>query len=113
MAMAGMFWMMAACGSGSSSGSGSATSASAGGSAGTGGGGGNTIAGPAPNVAAVTVSSGPNFLFTTVTVCAPGTSTCATIPNVLVDTGSYGLRILASPQGASGTAVGNLGLHSG
>lgn len=110
LAVAGMFWMMTACGSGSSSGSGSATSASAGGSAGTGGGGGNTIAGPAPNVAPVKVSSGPNFLFTTVTVCAPGTSTCATIPNVLVDTGSYGLRILASPQGASGTAVGNLGL---
>ena len=114
LAVAGMFWLMAACGSGSSSSSGSssATSASAGGSgsAGTGGSGGNTITGPAPNVAAVTISSGPNFLFTTVTVCAPGTSTCATIPNVLVDTGSYGLRILASPQGASGTAVGNLGL---
>jgi hypothetical protein len=30
-----------------------------------------------------------------VTVCVPGTSTCQTINDILVDTGSYGLRILA------------------
>lgn len=29
------------------------------------------------------------------TVCVPGTSTCQTINDILVDTGSYGLRILA------------------
>jgi hypothetical protein len=29
-------------------------------------------------------------------VCLPGTSTCQTISHVLVDTGSYGLRLLAS-----------------
>ena len=39
-----------------------------------------------------------------------GNFDCATIPNVLVDTGSYGLRILASPEGATGTAVTSLGL---
>jgi hypothetical protein len=55
---------------------------------------------PASNVASVEVSSGPNgtginTLYTTVTVCLPGTTTCQTIDNIQVDTGSYGLRILA------------------
>jgi hypothetical protein len=54
----------------------------------------------ADNVVPVTVSSGPsnnalNILYTTVTVCLPGTSNCQTIDNIQVDTGSYGLRILA------------------
>lgn len=30
-----------------------------------------------------------------VVICTPGTSTCQTIPNILVDTGSYGLRIFS------------------
>jgi hypothetical protein len=38
----------------------------------------------------------PNSVTTSVTICVPGTSTCQTIPNVLVDTGSSGLRLLAS-----------------
>jgi len=38
----------------------------------------------------------PNGVFTTVTICKPGTSTCQDIPDVLVDTGSYGLRLLSS-----------------
>jgi hypothetical protein len=47
------------------------------------------------------VSGGPennyaNGLFTSVTVCVPGKATCQTVPNILVDTGSYGLRLLAS-----------------
>jgi Protein of unknown function (DUF3443) len=55
---------------------------------------------PANNVVSVTVSAGPsnnalNVLYTTVTVCLPGTSNCQTIDNIQVDTGSYGLRILA------------------
>jgi len=38
-----------------------------------------------------------NIPVTTVKVCLPGsTSSCRTIANVLVDTGSYGLRLLAS-----------------
>lgn len=53
------------------------------------------------NVAAITVSGGPtgnyvNGLFTSVTVCAPASSDCQTISNVLVDTGSTGLRLLSS-----------------
>jgi hypothetical protein len=55
------------------------------------------------NVASVVVNGGPsstspdvNTLFTTVTICAPGSTTnCQTIDNIQVDTGSYGLRILA------------------
>jgi hypothetical protein len=55
---------------------------------------------PGPNVVSVTVSGGPtnnavNVLYTTVTVCLPATSTCQSIDNIQVDTGSYGLRILA------------------
>ena len=55
----------------------------------------------ASNVVDVAVTGGPsgttsvNVLYTTVTVCLPGTSTCQTIDNIQVDTGSYGLRILA------------------
>lgn len=73
------------------------------------GGGGDTVGssgsggGPvaaANNVVSVAVTGGPennniNVLYTTVKVCLPGTSTCQTIDNIQVDTGSYGLRILA------------------
>ena len=53
------------------------------------------------NVQPVAMNSGitgnyANGLFTSVTVCVPGTSTCQTIDNVLVDTGSIGLRLFAS-----------------
>ncbi len=57
--------------------------------------GGNTVAAAGNNVQPVSVSTGPNFVVTTVTVCVPGGS-CVDVPNVLVDTGSFGLRILAS-----------------
>jgi Protein of unknown function (DUF3443) len=54
----------------------------------------------APNVATVTVDSGltgvPNMPFVTITVCQPGTSNCQSIDHVLVDTGSWGLRVFAS-----------------
>jgi hypothetical protein len=64
--------------------------------------GGNTVASTASNVAPLYVDSGPvpsvnpqnNILFTTVIVCAPGSTTnCQTIDHVAVDTGSVGLRI--------------------
>jgi hypothetical protein len=55
------------------------------------------------NTASVIVDSGPaagggsvNTMFTSVTVCAPGSTTnCQTIDHIQVDTGSYGLRLLA------------------
>jgi hypothetical protein len=38
----------------------------------------------------------PNAAFTSVTICLHGTATCQTINGVLVDTGSFGLRLLSS-----------------
>jgi hypothetical protein len=62
-----------------------------------------TIVSSGPNVAAITVNSGPpgnggyaNGAFASATVCTPGTSTCQTIDGLLVDTGSVGLRIVSS-----------------
>ena len=56
---------------------------------------------PVNNNQAIEVNLGPlsdypNGLFTTVTICVPGTSDCQNIPDVLVDTGSEGLRLLSS-----------------
>jgi len=53
------------------------------------------------NTIPVTVDQGPvganafNVPFVSVTVCRPGTSICQTIDHILLDTGSYGLRLLA------------------
>ncbi|MEZ0605275.1 DUF3443 domain-containing protein [Paraburkholderia sp. IW21] len=49
------------------------------------------------------------MLTTSVTVCQPGTGNCATIDNIQVDTGSHGLRILASalPASLSLAAIGS------
>jgi hypothetical protein len=58
-----------------------------------------------PNTQPIAVTTAPgltrNILTTSVTICAPGTSNCATINNVQVDTGSQGLRLLASALPAS------------
>jgi hypothetical protein len=58
----------------------------------------------AANVAPLVVDPGPvlqspsvNLPFVTITICSPpGTDNCQTIDHVLVDTGSYGLRIISS-----------------
>jgi hypothetical protein len=60
----------------------------------------NTIASSGNNVASISVNSGPagnyaNGAFASVTICLPGTSTCQTISDILVDTGSSGLRMLS------------------
>jgi Protein of unknown function (DUF3443) len=57
------------------------------------------------NTATLTAGSGPtggavNGLYVTVTVCQHGTTTCATINNVLVDTFSIGLRLVPSALGS-------------
>jgi hypothetical protein len=97
LALMGML-CIAACGGGGSS-------LSTGGSS---SGGGGTVS----NVQSVTVDSGPsaiatsntpaiNTLYTTVTICAPGSTTnCQTIDHIQVDTGSSGLRILAAGTGS-------------
>ena len=69
------------------------------------------------NVADLVVDSGPdgrgvNRLYTSVKICQPGsTSVCKTIDHVLVDTGSVGLRLLASevPVDLQLSPVGNPG----
>lgn len=76
---------------------------------------GNSIAVSAPNVATITVDGGlPNIpylngVFTTVTVCvhnsAPGSPNCQNIDHVLVDTGSYGLRLLSKSGGGELSAA--------
>ena len=74
------------------------------------GSGGTSSLGAAKNSQPIAVTGGPdnnyaNGLFTTVTVCAPGTSNCQSIPNVLVDTGSFGLRLLSSSLGTLGGSL--------
>jgi hypothetical protein len=79
--------------------------AGCGGSSGSGGSAPITTGTSVLNTAAVTVGFGAlgpsggyvNGIWASVTVCAPGSTTsCQTIPNVLVDTGSTGLRLLSS-----------------
>ena len=64
------------------------------------------IAPSASNIQPIVVNSGPagnyaNGLFTSVTLCVPSTSNCQTIDGILVDTGSFGLRILSSAGGGA------------
>jgi hypothetical protein len=63
----------------------------------------NVIASAASNVATAIVNAGPgpaasiNTLYTSVTLCAPGSTTnCQKIDNIAIDTGTSGLRIFAS-----------------
>jgi len=69
---------------------------------------------PTPNVATITVDTGPaaatgavNRPYVTVHVCAAGSSThCASIDHVLVDTGSWGLRLVRSTLTAAAVTLG-------
>ena len=59
------------------------------------------------NVAPLVVDNGPpgaqalNVLYTTITICIPGTTTCQTIDHIEVDTGSTGLRLISSALDSS------------
>jgi hypothetical protein len=72
-----------------------------GGGGGTASNGGGTPPTSTANTVSVIVDEGPsnqsvNTMFTSVTVCVPGSTTsCQTIDHIQVDTGSYGLRLLA------------------
>lgn len=65
----------------------------------------------APNVVPMTVNAGPDghsvdIPYVSVTVCVPGSLTrCQTFNDIEVDTGSYGLRILADARDTSGHAL--------
>jgi hypothetical protein len=56
----------------------------------------------ANNVLSVSVNSGlmgnsVNLMYASVTICLPGSTTqCQTVDNIMVDTGSTGLRLLSS-----------------
>ena len=61
------------------------------------------IAAPGPNAAAITAGNTANNpvgivngAFASVQLCAPGTSNCVTVNGMLIDTGSTGVRVLAS-----------------
>ncbi len=99
------------CGGSSSSGGGAASSSSPPSSSSPGSSSDASASGPSilspytaltgPNVQPITVDSAfaygyPNEPLTSVAICVPGTPMCQTIPNILVDTGSSGLRIIGS-----------------
>ena len=99
--LAAILILIAGCGGGGSSGSQPTSSSSSAPPPSA-----NIIATPAPNVLAITVNSGPtgniNLAYATVTVCAPGSSTnCQAIDNILIDSGSTGLRVMSSVLSAS------------
>jgi hypothetical protein len=78
----------------------------------------NTTVTNAANSVALTVGPGTfangysNAPYATITICQPGTTNCTSLDHILIDTGSFGLRILASelpsgftlPTTASGSA---------
>jgi hypothetical protein len=103
--------LVSACGGG---GGGSSSSGTAAGSSSSTSGSGtsninSTVLSPvlAANAVRVSVDSGvsgvPNMPFVSITLCTPGTSQCQTIDHVLVDTGSWGLRVFASQLPATMT----------
>jgi hypothetical protein len=76
------------------------------------------VTGPvATNAVMLAVDRGPasssfNVPFVSVTVCVPGTADCRTVDHVMVDTGSYGLRLFSSALG-SGFALPNVTTPAG
>jgi len=91
--------LLSACGGGSGDSSASAAS--------------HTFSSSSANVVAISVAPGPasadyqtfNIPLVTVTVCEPGGSTCASIPDVLVDSGSSGLRLVKSVLTGAGITL--------
>ena len=77
-------------------------------------GGGTTPLPPVANTVALVANVGPSAqrpamstAYVSVTICAPGSSTeCVTVPNIILDTGASGLRVLSSALG--GLSVSNL-----
>ena len=95
---------LCACSGGGSSGLGSSSSTSST----------QVIASPAANVVTIEVDGGPavlpspdvNTAFVTVTVCQPGSTTnCESVPYIVVDTMSYGLRLVYGALSASFAAT--------
>lgn len=98
--------------------------AACGGGGGGGASGTQSVASPARviNSVPVTVDNGPaagngslNIPYVSVTICRPGTSICQTIDHVMVDTASFGLRLMAPLNATLGLPVlkTNLGREVG
>jgi Protein of unknown function (DUF3443) len=100
--------ILAGCGGGGGGSASSSSNSSSGGASSS-----SSSGASVSNVIAVTVGPGPaaamggtfNIPYASVKVCQPGTSTCATIDDVLVDTGSVGLRLMASALTAAGLTL--------
>src|ERR1700688_2184389 len=115
LAVLSLSLFLAACGGGG--GESSSSSVSSSGSSGSGGST-NTpnaqpIAATASNTVPITIGPGAqnfvNIPNVSVTVCAPGTSTCQTIDNIQLDTGSYGLRLASD---AAAQILGSLPVNT-
>jgi hypothetical protein len=101
------FVSMAALVAGCGGGGGSSSSNNSGGNSGPNQ---QPIAANAANTVPITVNAGVsniiNIPTVSVTICAPNsTSNCVTVNNVLLDTGSYGVRIVNSALGSLGSAL--------
>jgi len=108
LSLLGMVAMLAACGGGGGGSSAStstntsgASTSSANSNASTTSSATTTATALASNAVAISVGNAiggrrPNLPYVSVTVCVPNTTTCQTIDDVIVDTGSVGLRLLAS-----------------
>jgi hypothetical protein len=105
---------LAACGGGSSdSGSSAVSTSGSSGSGSTSTPNAQPIAATASNTVSIAVGPGAqnfvNIPNVSVTVCAPGTSTCQTIDNIQLDTGSYGLRLASD---AAAQILGSLPVNT-
>jgi Na+-translocating ferredoxin:NAD+ oxidoreductase RNF subunit RnfB len=92
--LVGFLLLLAACGGGGGGGGGSSSGGSVSSSSS------SSSSTSLSNFTTISVDPGPpqadgnvNIGFVTVTICAPGTSTCQTIDHIIMDTGSVGLRI--------------------
>ncbi|MFO0584250.1 MAG: DUF3443 family protein [Anaeromyxobacter sp.] len=97
-----------ATGCGATAGGTTSTTSGGSGDSGTGGSSGTATSGATLTVSVNGSSCSATYLdkpCVAVTICTPGTSTCQTIPDVLLDTGSYGLRVFSSLVGLALPAV--------
>jgi hypothetical protein len=55
-----------------------------------------TVSNVLPGTVTLSAANNVNIFYVTIVICVPGTTTCQSVPNVAVDTGSSGLRLLSS-----------------
>lgn len=72
-----------------------------------------TAANQVPITVAAGVGNNVNIPTVSVTLCAPGSSTCQVIDHVIVDTGSFGLRVIGSAASSVLNALPTLAANNG